>query len=201
MIKNIVLDVGKVLVAWEPEQAMRGLGMDEPTVNAVADATVRTPDWDEMDRGALEDEEMIARFTAHAPAYADEIRFFVEHVGAAIRRFPYTMDWIARMKQSEYRVYILSNYARRTFRQTGEELAFLDLVDGAVFSYEIKMVKPEPGIYQTLCRKYGLKPEECLFLDDRQENVDGARAVGMEAICFAGYEQAVEEMKTYGVVC
>ncbi len=201
MIKNIVLDVGRVLVAWEPEAAMHRLGLSEEAVQAVADATVRTPDWDEMDRGAIDEEELLGRFIARAPDREKEIRLFVGNVGTAIRRFDYTTDWIARMKQSGYRVYILSNYAKRTFAQTKDELSFLAAADGAVFSYEIRMIKPEPGIYRTLFEKYGLNPEECLFLDDRQENADGAKAVGMEAICFVNYEQAVREMKTYGVVC
>ncbi len=201
MIKNIVLDVGRVLAAWEPEDAMRRMGFDEETVRAVADATVRTPDWDEMDRGALDDEEILARFIARDPSVSKEIRQFVEHVGTAIHRFDYTMDWIARMKENGYRVYILSNYAARTFEQTKEELSFLSLADGAVFSFEIRKIKPEPEIYQTLLSNYGLKPEECLFLDDRPENAEGARALGMNAICFQGYGQAVREMETtYGVV-
>lgn len=201
MIKNIVLDVGRVLAAWEPEDAMRRMGFDEETVRAVADATVRTPDWDEMDRGALDDEEILERFIARDPSVSGKIRQFVEHVGTAIHRFDYTMDWIARMKENGYRVYILSNYAARTFEQTKEELSFLSLTDGAVFSFEIRKIKPEPEIYQTLLSNYGLKPEECLFLDDRPENAEGARALGMNAICFQGYGQAVREMETtYGVV-
>ena len=97
MIKNIVLDVGRVLVAWEPEAAMHRLGLSEEAVQAVADATVRTPDWDEMDRGALDEEELLGRFIARAPDREKEIRLFVGNVGTAIRRFDYTTDWIARM--------------------------------------------------------------------------------------------------------
>ena len=69
MIKNVIFDVGQVLVAWEPVEAMRALGMDEETVRAVADATVHTSDWDEADRGALSDEELLTGFIRKAPAY------------------------------------------------------------------------------------------------------------------------------------
>ena len=55
MVKNIILDVGKVLVAWEPEDAMKQLGFDDKTVKAVADATVNTPVWLETDRGVWSD--------------------------------------------------------------------------------------------------------------------------------------------------
>ena len=60
-------------------------------------------------------------------------------------------------------------------------------------------MKPEPEIYQTLLAKYGLKAEECVFLDDRQVNIDGAKAQGMEGIVFTSYEDAVERLKEYGV--
>ena len=59
----------------------------------------------------------------------------------------------------------------------------------------MKMVKPNADIYEHLLREYGLEPEECVFIDDRAENVEAARALGMKGIVFAGYEQACEELK------
>ena len=67
MIKNIILDVGKVLVAWEPEDAMKQLGFDDKTVKAVADATVNTPVWPETDRGVWSDEQILQAFYEKAP--------------------------------------------------------------------------------------------------------------------------------------
>jgi putative hydrolase of the HAD superfamily len=67
-------------------------------------------------------------------------------------------------------------------------------MDGGVFSFEVKAVKPEPEIYRCLCDKYGLKPEECLFTDDVPANVKGAQACGFQGIVFEGYE------KTYPLI-
>lgn len=69
MIKNIILDVGKVLVAWEPEDAMKQFGFDDKTVKAVADATVNTPVWLETDRGVWSDEQILQAFYEKAPEY------------------------------------------------------------------------------------------------------------------------------------
>ena len=69
MVKNIILDVGKVLVAWEPEDAMKQLGFDDKTVKAVADATVNTPVWLETDRGVWSDEQILQAFYEKAPEY------------------------------------------------------------------------------------------------------------------------------------
>jgi putative hydrolase of the HAD superfamily len=84
MIKNIILDVGKVLVAWEPEDAMKQLGFDDKTVKVVADATVNTPVWLETDRGVWSDEQILQAFYEKAPEYKKEIDLFWNHLELAM---------------------------------------------------------------------------------------------------------------------
>ncbi|TJX48532.1 HAD family phosphatase, partial [Soehngenia saccharolytica] len=108
MIKNIILDVGKVLVAWEPEDAMKQLGFDDKIVKAVADATVNTPVWSETDRGVWSDEQILQAFYEKAPEYKKEIDLFWNHLELAIKQFSYTKEWISNMKKEGLHVYILS---------------------------------------------------------------------------------------------
>ena len=201
MIKNVIFDVGQVLVAWEPVEAMRALGMDEETVRAVADATVHTSDWDEADRGALSDEELLTGFIRKAPAYEAQIRNFWEHVNRAIYPFPYVGEWMRTLKDKGYRLYILSNYGKWTYEHTAEALSFLSDVDGQVFSFEVHQIKPEPEIYQLLLKRYGLKAEESVFLDDTLKNVEAAEEQGIHGIHFLTKEQAEEELRKLGVDC
>lgn len=199
MIKNIIFDVGKVLVEWDTGMAFKKLGFDPETEEAVAAATVRTADWNEFDRSVLDDEKQLALFIGKAPEYEKEIRLFWENIGLPIFQYDYTRAWIRQLKQKGYRIYILSNYARWTYKNTTEALSFLDEVDGALFSYEVHQIKPEPEIYHSLLERYGLVAEECVFLDDRVENVDGAIAQGIHGIHFTTYEEAVCALKAYGV--
>lgn len=199
MIKNIILDVGKVLVEWDPQYAFQKMGFDEKTSRFVAEATVLSPDWNELDRSLLSDEELLAKLIANAPEYEKEIRMVWENVGLSIWQYDYARPWICNMKRCGYRVYILSNYGRWTYEKTQEALSFLQAVDGAVFSFQVKQIKPEPEIYQSLLQKYDLKAEECVFLDDRQENIDAAMAQGITGICFKGYEEALEQLRACGV--
>ena len=199
MIKNVIFDVGKVLVEWEPLVAMKKLGFDDETAKAVAAATTDSPEWDESDRSVGTDEEILAMLIGNAPEYEKEIRTFWENISLPIYQYDYARAWIRELKSKGYGVYILSNYGRWTYQNTTEALSFLEDVDGAVFSYQVHQMKPEPEIYQTLLTKYGLKAEECVFLDDRQVNIDGAKAQGMEGIVFTSYEDAVERLKEYGV--
>ena len=154
MIKNVIFDVGQVLVAWEPVEAMRALGMDEETVRAVADATVHTSDWDEVDRGALSDEELLTGFIRKAPAYEAQIRNFWEHVDRAIYPFPYVGEWMRTLKDKGYRLYILSNYGAWTYAKTKDQsLGFLKDVDGALFSFEVSRRFITPCLSAFICAR------------------------------------------------
>ena len=74
-------------------------------------------------------------------------------------------------------------------------LDFLPHMDGGVFSCYVQLIKPDPEIYRTLMDKYDLKAEECVFIDDREENVVAARELGMQAIRFENYAQARGELE------
>lgn len=201
MIRNIIFDVGKVLVEWEPEAAMRKLGMDEAAVRAVADATVHTPEWDESDRGALTPAELLDGFVRRAPEYEKEIRLFWENIGLAIYQYDYVKNWMRTLKEQGFHLYILSNYGEWTYAHTQEALSFINDVDGALFSFQVKQIKPEAEIYQTLLKKYDLIPEECVFMDDREVNIAAAKAHGINGIVFTTYTDAVEKLREYGVNC
>ena len=103
------------------------------------------------------------------------------------------------MKNSGYHVYILSNYPRRTYQQAIEQLSFVEEADGAVFSFEVGSVKPEPKIYQTLLDKYHLVATESIFIDDKRKNLTAANAFGIATIQFQTREQVIEELKKMGV--
>ena len=77
---------------------------------------------------------------------------------------------------------------------------FLKEADGAIFSYEIKQIKPDAAIFEALFEKYQIKAEESVFLDDLQANIEGAKLVGMQGIVFTGLEEAKEALKKLGVV-
>lgn len=194
MIKNIIFDVGKVLMAYEPDEYMEKLGFTPREREAVNQAMFQHPFWNESDRGALSSEELLEGFISHNPDYEKQIRQAYETVGKTITLMPHTLEWVKALKDRGYRLYILSNYAEHTFEQTSDEMKFLPYMDGAVFSFQCKLIKPEQEIYRYLCEKYELVPEESIFLDDRQENVEAARAYGMQAIQVHSYEQASSQL-------
>ena len=91
---------------------------------------------------------------------------------------------------------MLSNYGKTSFEAARDNgrLSFLPVVDGGGISYEVQIVKPEPAIYRKLLEKYNLSAEECVFLDDKAENIEAAKALGFHGIVVESYEQASEAL-------
>ena len=155
--------------------------------------------WNEFDRGRMPEEDILEGFLKKAPDCEPEIMRFWNNIGNSIKRYDYAFAWIRKLREQGYRVYLLSNYPRRLYFQSMEELAFVEEVDGAVFSYEVQSVKPEPEIYQALMKKYQLNPTECVFLDDNRANIIAANQLGMATIHFHTKSQAEEELRSLGV--
>lgn len=200
MIKNIVLDVGRVLVAWQPKQKWREWGFSDELIAEFSEKLFDSGVWNEADRGVLSDDEFYALAAKLVPQYEKELHYFWEHIDEAIWQLPYAREWIRGMKDAGFQVYILSNYGNWTYEKTKESaLNFLDDVDGAIFSYQVKQIKPNPDIFQTLFEKFSLKPEECVFLDDLPANIEGAKKAGMHGIVFTELEDALAELKKIGV--
>ncbi|MCR5595192.1 MAG: HAD family phosphatase [Lachnospiraceae bacterium] len=202
MIKNIVFDVGKVLIGWSPEKSMDMIGFSPEEKQAVMNALFTDKKiWNEEDRGVLSREEMSDYLVSQAPELEGLIRKFYENAVISVTPMEYSREWISNLKKGGYGVYVLSNFGEYAQKRAVElgAINFLDLVDGYIFSYMIKEIKPDRAIYDALCDRYGLEACECLFIDDVEENIRGAEAAGMQGMLFTGYEEALDELGRLGV--
>lgn len=138
---------------------------------------------------------LLELFVNNNPDHEELIRDAYEHMEEVIWLFPYTMQWVNDLKEQEYKIYVLSNYGEELLTPTKSKLEFLPYMDGVVFSYESHFLKPEADSYHYLCRKYNICPADSVFLDDRPENVEGARAYGIHGILFESYGQADQKLK------
>ena len=196
MIKNIIFDIGNVLAHFRGYDLLQDLGLQGEVLHTVADATIYSGAmWNEFDRSLIPDEEVIAGCVAKAPQYEKEIHLLFDNICDIAREYPYAQEWIRSLKVRGYQVYLLSNYGRSAFAATKSSLGFISLVDGMVISYEVQAVKPEREIYETLFERYGLVPEECVFLDDREENVRAGESFGMHGIVVKDKDEAEKELE------
>ncbi|MDO4343837.1 MAG: HAD family phosphatase [Eubacteriales bacterium] len=200
MINTVIFDIGNVLVSFDWEPSLKSFGFPPEKYEAIANATYRNKDWTETDRGVLTHEECLARFISCAPQYAEDIRRVIGALGDTIRQHSYAKPLIQQLKNNGCRVYYLSNYSEYGYNVTKDELDFIPLMDGGVFSYKVKMVKPNPWIFAELFRRYDINPAEAVFLDDNADNIEAAKSMGLSTIHFTDYDKACKELKKLGVL-
>lgn len=199
MIRNIIFDVGNVLVEFRWEDTMRDHGFRGERLERLRRATLGSAMWDELDRSALSDDEILAGFISNDPEIEADIRLMWQYNGEMIRCYDDTWDWICGFREKGYHCYILSNYSAYTYRLTREQLAFETLMDGSLFSFQVNQVKPEREIFESLLERFSLKAQECVFIDDNRANVEAAKALGFSGVVYESREQAGEELKKLGV--
>ena len=190
MIDTVIFDIGNVLIDFDWDGYMNSLFKDDIIIEKVNAAIWEDGRWAEFDRGVLSDQEIISRMVAHGEGVESEIRQTIDRVGECVRQKETTLPWIRSLHAAGLQVLYLSNYSEMLMQKGPEALSFLPEMDGGVFSCHVKVLKPDPAIYQAICEKYHLLPERCVFLDDLPENVDGAVRYGMQGIRFRGYEEA-----------
>ena len=194
MIRTVIFDIGNVLVRFDYMPFIRNLLKDENAVEHVNNAIWFTGYWNELDRGQDTDL-MLKKMIEKEPDYEEQIRLTFDRVGECIFMEDYAIPWIEELKERGYQVLYLSNYSEHTMEVNPEALEFLPHMDGGVFSCYEKLIKPDPALFKVILERYGLKPEECVFIDDNLPNVEAARNLGINAIHFEKYSQAKDELE------
>lgn len=191
MIKNIIFDIGNVLVGFEPQEYIKSFHFSPGKEKAITKALFGTYAWNEYDRGALSMEEIEKLFAANAPEYQEAVVQVFRGAFQCITRQDYAIPWLQKLKAKGFRLYYLSNYSDHMRQNTLKALDFLPYMDGGLFSYEVHQIKPEPGIFRSLLDRYSqLRPEESVFFDDSPANIEAAANLDFNAILFRNKAQA-----------
>lgn len=194
MIRNVVFDMGQVLLRFDREAIVGRLGLPRPEEKLLMDEVLLSREWEQMDWGALTDEQAAESICARVPARLhDAVRQIVLHWDEPIEPVPGMDALIGQLKRAGYGVYLLSNASLRQ-PEYWPRVPGAALFDGAVISAQVRCVKPERGIYEALFERYGLAPETCFFVDDLPLNVAGGERCGM---CGAVFRGDVDELRLH----
>lgn len=188
-IKNIVFDVGMVLIDFCWVQHCKNLGFSEKVIDCFDKNMISSEYWDKMDEGIIVEADAIREFMKAMPQYKEEIETFWKEPEGFVQEYSYATPMIQQLKQKGYKVYLLSNYPLGMYQVHWPTFSFFSEVDGYIVSALERMKKPDKRIYKLLCERYHLNAEECFFIDDRQVNVDAAIEVGMKSVLFEEYEK------------
>ncbi|MGL4323816.1 MAG: HAD family hydrolase [Beijerinckiaceae bacterium] len=193
-----VFDIGNVLLDWNPRYLYRKIFSDGERMEWFL-THVCTNAWNlEQDRGRSFPD-AVKLLSAEHPDWAAEISAFdlrwPETVSGAIHD---SVAVLEKLRRDCSKVYAITNFNDEKFALAQKHYPFLTVFDDIVVSATEKMLKPAPEIYHTLLHRNGVKAEECVFIDDSEKNVLGARAVGMHAIHFTSARQMADELRAFG---
>ena len=184
-IKHLIFDMGNVLMRYDPEVPLREYVTSEEARDLIRKELFQGPEWVERDRGTISIEDMYERVAKRIPEqYHEELKKCVYGWDICMEPLVESVKLCEDARKWGYRTYVLSNAAADEFYRYFPKFSPLEAFDGVMVSSEVHMIKPDARIYECLLEKYHLNPEECLFFDDREDNVEGAREAGMQAMVF-----------------
>ena len=195
MIKNVIFDYGNVLVDWNPAYLFLPVfGGDEEKCRYFTNHVCNREWFTRMDRGESMDK-CVAELQAQFPQYADAVAMFRDRwFDMCHGDIPGMVEIIQDLKSRGVGVYGLTNWPAATFTEARRRFRTLAGIDNYVVSSSVKLAKPEPAIYDLLIRKYNLKPQECVFIDDRIDNVNAAKALGISGIVYPGSANQLQDI-------
>ena len=185
--------MGNVLMCWDPELFIRRLELPEEDGQLLMNEVFHSVEWVELDRGTLDDEGALARIFPRIPEHLhDAARLLVTAWDEPQVPMPETDQLVRELSEAGYGLYLLSNASLRHPVYWSKLPVSQYFGDRKMISSEWQLVKPDPAFYEKALSIFGLKAEECVFIDDFNVNVEGAVRVGIHGIV---YHQDVELLR------
>jgi 2-haloacid dehalogenase len=197
LLKNILFDLGGVLIDWNPKYVYKNVFQTEEAVDYFLN-NICTFDWNEQQDAGRTIFEAEAMLIKQFPHYSKEIKIYyaewVNMLGGPI--LPTVEVLRALLDSKKYEVYALTNWSAETWPIAVGMYDFLSWFKGVLVSGEEKMKKPEPEIFHLVCERFGIFPGETLFIDDNSKNILIAESLGFQTVHFTGLEK-LDEIKKY----
>jgi FMN phosphatase YigB (HAD superfamily) len=202
-IKNIIFDLGNVLFLYNPEKIIKSLLPETKNKQEYLEKLFLNSMWiNKLDKGLFNHKEAKEYLTKTVNLNLEKTMDLCK----LYDNWVYHLDIVNGSKdifnsllENNYKVYLLTNFQDEPFDRLIETHPFLKKAHGEVVSAKVKMLKPEPEIYEHLLQKYQLVAEECVFVDDKKENIDAAQAMGIHGIVFESSEQFSQDLKKLAV--
>ena len=181
MIKNVIFDLGNVLISFHPEKFTEE-NVEEKYRKDFYNLVFGGKQWQDLDRGTLEYEDAVEYFSSQLPQCKDAIKkLFDRKIIDCLSPIEENVEIMKSLK-GKHNLYILSNFHYPAFENIYNSWEFFKTFDGKIVSGFHKLLKPEKEIYELLLNTYSLKPEESLFIDDVKVNIEGAERCGINAV-------------------
>jgi putative hydrolase of the HAD superfamily len=194
MIRNIVFDMGNVLVSYTPKEYMKTITSDETIIDTVLKELLHGEEWILLDAGSITEEEAVARVQSRIPQYSQYVQKAMDDWHTSLIPIKGMQEVVEKLKEKGYKIYLLSNTSMRFYKYQSDVEVF-KLFDGFFISAKEHLLKPQKEIFEKFLERFDLISNECLFIDDLLENVQSADSAGINAYQFCGVDELIEYLK------
>lgn len=200
MIRNVIFDLGNVLVSFRPAEYLENQRYPEEKKKTILAEIFGSQEWLLLDNGDLTTAEAIELISKRSSLERAEIIEIFNNRFNILISIPGNLKILPELKKQGFRLYFLSNFPVDLWEMVNERLeneySFFRYFDGGIISGEARYSKPDPRIYELLLEKYSLRAEECFYIDDIEVNVKAAESLGMRGITTYGSHDISELINT-----
>ena len=193
-LRNVIFDFGGVLLEWRPHEIIDAFYAEPELREAIRTHVFQHDDWVALDRGTMDELTAVRRFAARMARPEAEMLALFAHVRESLRPIESTVALLGELRERGYTLYGLSNMSESLFAHLQSRHDFFGLFDGIVVSGAVRLVKPDPAIYEHLRDRFAIDFAESVFIDDLPRNIETARRLGLAAIQFRSPEQVRQEL-------
>ena len=195
MIKNIVFDLGNVLISFRPSEYFDKQNYPENIKARILSDIFESKEWAMLDRSEISTSEVIDAIASKSSLKKQEIAYIFNLRTELMFPLDQNVRLLPELKKQGFRLFFLSNFPSDIFEEIRTGYYFFKYFDGGIISGEAKFSKPDNRIYEILVEKYSLVPEESLFIDDLEKNVKAAESVGMNGLVTYGSTDISKEIR------
>ena len=199
LIKNVVFDVGNVLVRWSPTEILTRTFDGRADISALTNAIFRNELWYALNRGELTEEEAKQEYHRQLQIAESDLDRLFFHIKDTQDPVDGSAELLERVHKAGYPLYALTDNIKELVQYLRVRYDFWTYFQGVIVSAEVNCLKPGPEIFQHLLNDYNLLAHETVFIDDSLPNIQGAQALGLQAIHFHNAEQCGKALKELGV--
>jgi len=195
MIKNIIFDLGNVLISFKPAEYFEKNKYPENIKNTILSDIFGSNEWRMLDSGEITTPQAIEAISKRSSLNKKEIAHIFNLRTDLMFPLDSNVRLLPELKKRGFRLYFLSNFPSDIFDEIRSGYYFFKYFDGGLISAVAKSSKPDVGIYKSIMEKYSLIANECLFIDDIEKNVKTAESLGMKGIATNGSLEISKEIE------
>ncbi len=199
MIKNVVFDVGGVLVRWEPQKVIANVFPESLFSEALTRKFFQSKTTYNLNLGKLTEQEAIPLYRDELKVDEERLIYLIQALKESLLPVEGSFSLLEQLHQAGIPLYCITDNVKEIVTYLHQQYDFLTKFKHVVVSADIGIMKPDKGIYEHLLAENRLIAEECVFIDDVLVNVEGARRVGMQGFQFTDVERCMKKLKALGL--